>query len=143
MSNYVPLLPHLNALLNGTCAVLLVTGYVFIRRGRVPAHRTCQVAAVVTSTIFLASYLTYHYYHGATRFPGQGIARLVYFTILISHTILAIVIVPLVLVTLYRAVRGDFERHRKIARWTLPIWIYVSVTGVLVYLMLYQIYPSS
>lgn len=143
MPNYLSLLPHLNALLNSTSAVLLISGYAFIRRGRVRAHRTCQVSAVVTSTLFLVSYLTYHYYHGTTRFAGQGIARPLYFTILISHTILAIVIVPLVLVTLYRAARGNFERHRKIARWTLPLWLYVSVTGVVVYLMLYQIYPAQ
>ena len=142
MPDAIRFLPHLNALLNTASAVLLVTGYFFIRRHQVNAHRTCQVSAVVTSTLFLISYLTYHYYHGATRFAGQGLARPVYFTILISHTILAIVIVPMVLVTLYRAARGDFQRHRSIARWTLPIWIYVSVTGVLVYLMLYQIYPG-
>jgi len=142
MADHISVLPHLNALLNGASAVLLLAGWTFIRRLRIKAHRNCQVSAVVTSTLFLASYLTYHYYHGATRFPGQGIARWIYFAILISHTILAIVIVPLVLVTLYRAIRGDFERHRKIARWTLPIWLYVSVTGVIVYLMLYQIYPA-
>jgi uncharacterized membrane protein YozB (DUF420 family) len=143
MADHISFLPHLNALLNSTSAVLLVTGFVLIRRQRVRAHRNCQVSAVVTSTLFLASYLTYHYYHGATRFAGQGMARPIYFVILISHTILAIVIVPLVLVTLYRATRGDFERHRKIARWTLPIWLYVSVTGVIVYLMLYRIYPGQ
>ena len=143
MSNYLSLLPHLNAFLNGTSAVLLISGYTFIKLGRVQAHRTCQVSAVVTSTVFLASYLTYHYFHGTTRFAGQGIARPIYFVILISHTILAIVIVPLVLVTLYRAIKGDFLRHRNIARWTLPAWLYVSVTGVIVYLMLYQIYPAS
>lgn len=142
MSNYLSLLPHLNAFLNATSAVLLLNGYAFIKRGRIAMHRACQIAAFCTSTVFLVSYLTYHYFHGTTRFAGQGIARPLYFTILISHTILAIVIVPLVLVTLYRAARGDFERHRKIARWTLPIWLYVSVTGVVVYLMLYQIYPA-
>ena len=142
MPDYISFLPHLNALLNSTSAVLLVTGFVLIRRQRVRAHRNCQVSAFVTSTLFLASYLTYHYYHGATRFAGQGIVRPIYFTILISHTILAIVIVPLVLVTLYRAAHGDFVRHRKVARWTLPIWLYVSVTGVIVYLMLYRIYPG-
>jgi putative membrane protein len=142
MADHISFLPHLNALLNSASAVLLATGFVLIRRHRVRAHRNCQVSAVVTSTLFLASYLTYHYYHGATRFPGQGIARPIYFTILISHTILAITVVPLVLVTLYRAARGDFDRHRKIARWTLPIWLYVSVTGVIVYLMLYRIYPA-
>jgi uncharacterized membrane protein YozB (DUF420 family) len=143
MSNYLSLLPHLNAFLNGTSAVLLICGYTFIKLGRVQAHRTCQVSAVVTSTVFLASYLTYHYFHGTTHFAGQGIARPIYFVILISHTILAIVIVPLVLVTLYRAIKGDFLRHRNIARWTLPAWLYVSATGVIVYLMLYQIYPAS
>ena len=143
MPNVLGFLPHLNAVLNSASAILLVTGYVFIRRQQVKAHRTCQVSAVITSALFLVSYLTYHYYHGTTRFAGQGPARAVYFTILLSHTILAIVVVPLVLITLYRAVRNDFERHRRIARWTLPIWIYVSVTGVLVYLMLYQIYPVS
>src|SRR2546426_4641248 len=142
MADHISFLPLLNALLNSTSAVLLVTGFVLIRRQRVRAHRNCQVSAVVTSTLFLASYLTYHYYHGATRFAGQGIVRPIYFTILISHTILAIVIVPLVLVTLYRAAHGDFVRHRKVARWTLPIWLYVSVTGVIVYLMLYRIYPG-
>jgi len=143
MSGAVSYLPHLNAVLNSASAILLVTGYVFIRRHKVNAHRTCQVSAVVTSALFLISYLTYHYYHGTTRFPGQGIVRSVYFTILLSHTILAIVIVPMVLMTLYRAARNDFERHRRIARWTLPLWIYVSVTGVFVYLMLYQLYPVS
>lgn len=143
MPNVLGFLPHLNALLNSASAILLVTGYLFIRRHQVKAHRACQVSAVITSALFLISYLTYHYYHGTTRFNGQGLARAVYFTILISHTILAIVIVPLVLITLYRAIRNDFERHRRIARWTLPIWIYVSVTGVFVYVMLYQIYPAG
>ncbi len=142
MPDYIPVLPHLNAILNATSAILLVTGYTFIRLRRITAHRNCQISAFVCSTLFLISYLTYHYFHGATHFPGRGIARPVYFTILISHTILAVVIVPLVLVTLYRAVRKDFVRHQKIARWTLPLWLYVSVTGVVVYLMLYQIYPA-
>jgi len=140
--SYISYLPHLNAILNATCALLLFSGYSFIRAGRVAAHRTCQMAAVVVSVIFLASYLTYHYQHGATRFAGEGLARPIYFTILISHTILAIVIVPLVGITLYRALKADFVRHRKIARLTLPLWLYVSITGVIVYLMLYQIYPS-
>jgi uncharacterized membrane protein YozB (DUF420 family) len=142
MPEYIPFLPHLNAVLNSTSALLLLAGFRFIRLGRIRAHRNCQVTAVVTSTLFLISYLTYHYYHGATRFAGQGLVRPVYFTILITHTILAVVIVPLIVVTLYRAARGDFVRHRRIARWTLPLWLYVSVTGVIVYLMLYQIYPS-
>jgi len=143
MSNALSLLPHLNALLNSTSAILLINGYRFIRLGRIKAHRNCQIAAVISSTAFLASYLTYHYFHGTSRFLGQGIARPIYFSILISHTILAVVIVPLVMVTLVRAARGDFQRHRRIARWTLPLWLYVSITGVIVYLMLYQFYPSK
>ncbi|MGH9930280.1 MAG: DUF420 domain-containing protein [Pyrinomonadaceae bacterium] len=142
MPDYISYLPHLNAILNATSALLLLAGFRFIRLGRIQAHRNCQVTAVTTSTLFLISYLTYHYYYGATRFPGQGLVRPLYFTILISHTILAVVIVPLILVTLYRAAQGDFSKHRRIARWTLPLWLYVSVTGVIVYLMLYHIYPS-
>jgi uncharacterized membrane protein YozB (DUF420 family) len=143
MPEYIPYLPHLNAVLNSTSALLLLAGYRFIRRGQVLAHRNCQVSAVATSTLCLISYLTYHYYHGATRFAGQGLVRPLYFTILTTHTILAVVIVPMILVTLYRATRGDFLRHRRIARWTLPLWLYVSVTGVIVYLMLYHLYPST
>jgi len=143
MSDYVSYLPHVNAVLNGTCALLLFTGYSYIRAGRVRAHRVCQISAVIVSILFLASYITYHYQHGTTRFAGQGLARPVYFAILLTHTILAIAIVPLVMITLYRALRADFVRHRRIARITLPIWLYVSVTGVVVYLMLYRIYPSS
>ena len=142
MPDYISYLPHLNALLNSTSATFLIAGYVFIRLGRINAHRNCQITAVVTSTVFLISYLTYHYYHGDTPFPGQGIVRPFYFVILITHVILAIAIVPLVLVTLYRAARRDFIRHRRIARWTLPLWLYVSVTGVIVYLMLYHLYPT-
>ncbi|MEP6920046.1 MAG: DUF420 domain-containing protein [bacterium] len=142
MPEYIPYLPHLNAFLNSTSAILLIAGYRFIRSGRVRAHRNCQVAAFITSLVFLVSYVTYHYYHGETLFPGQGIVRPLYFTILITHVVLAIVIVPLVLTTLYRAARGDFIRHKRIARVTLPLWLYVSVTGVIVYLMLYHIYPS-
>ncbi|HYE64673.1 MAG TPA: DUF420 domain-containing protein, partial [Pyrinomonadaceae bacterium] len=104
--------------------------------------RNCLIAALITSTLFLVSYLTYHYYHGSTRFTGQGFVRAFYFTVLITHTVLATAIVPFVLITLYRALCGEFTRHMRIARWTLPAWLYVSVTGVIVYLMLYQIYPS-
>ena len=142
MVDYISYLPHVNACLNGTSALLLFTGYTFIRSRNVAAHRACQLAALVVSLLFLASYLTYHYHHGSTRFQGQGIVRPIYFTILTSHTILAIVIVPLVILTFYRALRNDFARHRRIARITLPLWLYVSITGVIVYLMLYQIYPS-
>jgi putative membrane protein len=135
--------PTLDAILNATSAVLLALGYIFIRRKNVRAHKLCMVSAVVTSTLFLVFYLTYHYFHGATRFTGQGAVRSVYFAILGSHTVLAAAIVPLVLTTLYRALRGRFELHKRIARWTLPLWLYVSVTGVVVYWMLYHLYPSS
>lgn len=135
-------LPHVNACLNGTSAVLLFSGYLFIRSGNVAAHRACQLSALAVSILFLASYLTYHFNHGTTRFQGTGLARPIYFTVLTSHTILAMVIVPLVVLTFYRAFRQDFTRHRRIARITLPLWLYVSITGVIVYLMLYQIYPS-
>lgn len=136
------LLPHLNALLNATSGVLLVAGFIFILRHRVRAHLTCMIAALSVSTLFLVSYLVYHYNHGSTRFAGQGFVRPVYFAILISHTILAAAIVPLIILTVRRAVRGEFGRHMRLARWTFPLWLYVSVTGVVVYLMLYQLYPA-
>ena len=132
-------LPTVDAALNATSAVLLTLGFIFIRRGNVRAHKACMLSAVGTSTLFLACYLTYHYFHGTTRFLGQGLVRPLYFSILISHTVFAVVIVPLVLTTLYRALRGRFELHRRIARWTLPAWLYVSVTGVVVYWMLYHL----
>ena len=136
-------LPLLNAILNSLSAVLLCSGYIAIRRRRVSLHKTCMLSAFVTSTLFLVSYLTYHYHVGSRPFTGQGGVRLVYFTILISHTVLAAVIVPLVLLTLTRAWKAQWTRHRRLARWTLPLWLYVSVTGVVVYLMLYQLYPAS
>ena len=142
MPDNISYLPHLNAFLNSISALFLVAGYNFIRAGRIRAHRNCQLSALFASALFLVSYLTYHYFHGTTRFAGQGLARPIYFTILLTHTILAVVIVPLILVTLYRALRMDFIGHRRIARLTLPLWLYVSVTGVIVYLMLYRIYPS-
>ena len=132
-------LPHLNAVLNGTSAILLLTGYVGIRRRSITLHRRCMVAAVVTSLVFLVSYVTYHLHIGSVRFQQQGWIRPVYFTVLLSHTVLAITLVPLVIVTLRRALRSRFDRHVPIARWTLPIWFYVSVTGVVVYLMLYHL----
>jgi len=132
-------LPTLNAFLNALSAVLLATGYYFIRRRRIAAHKRCMVAAFATSCLFLASYLTYHFQIGSKPFPGQGPIRTVYFSILISHTTLAAAIVPLVIITLRRAWKGNFERHARIARRTLPLWVYVSVTGVVVYWMLYQL----
>lgn len=143
MTDFYSVLPHLNAGLNASSFILLTSGYYFIRRGRVDAHRTCQISALVASVLFLISYVIYHLHHGATRFTGQGIARAIYFTVLTSHTILAVVIIPFVIITLRRALRGDFLRHRALARWTLPMWLYVSVTGVLVYVMLYHLYPAQ
>ena len=130
--------PVINATLNGTSAVLLFVGRGCIKRGKMATHRALMIAAVATSTLFLTSYLYYHAHVGSVRFQGQGWVRPVYFTILISHTILAATIVPLVIITLVRGLRGRFERHRAIARWTYPLWMYVSVTGVVVYFMLYH-----
>jgi putative membrane protein len=131
-------LPALNAVLNSISAILLSIGYVFIRRGDRRTHRNLMIAAFATSSLFLISYLFYHYNHGSTPFKGQGIVRTVYFTILLTHTVLAAAIVPMILITFSRALKAKFDRHRVIARWTLPLWLYVSVTGVVVYLMLYQ-----
>src|SRR5262252_9361996 len=134
--------PHaaLNATLNGTSAILLTAGYAAIRAGKREAHKRFMISAFVVSCAFLVSYLVYHYRVGHVAFRGQGIIRPIYFGLLISHTILAAVIVPLILVTLRRAWLERFDRHRLIARWTLPLWFYVCVTGVIVYLMLYQFY---
>jgi len=131
-------LPTVNASLNGLAALLLAAGFVMIRRGRVSAHRALMTAAFTTSALFLVSYVVYHAGAGSRPFEGQGAIRLVYFAVLVSHVILAAAILPLAIVTLTRALRGRFDRHAAIARWTLPIWLYVSVTGVVVYLMLYH-----
>lgn len=132
-------LPALNASLNATSALLLLAGYLFIRRKKVTAHKIVMVSAFAVSTLFLACYLYYHYHHGSTPFPGEGWVRPVYFTILVSHVLLAAAILPLALITLSRAWKGEFARHRRIARWTLPLWLYVSVTGVVIYWLLYRI----
>ena len=132
-------LPLVNACLNATSAALLTAGYVFIRRRRVTAHKTCMVSALLVSTLFLVSYVVYHSLAGSRPFGGQGWIRVVYFPLLITHIVLAAAIVPLALVTVYRALQGNFVRHVRIARWTFPIWLYVSVTGVLVYWMLYRL----
>jgi len=136
--------PALNAFLNGSSAVLIGTGYYFIKSGRRNAHKRMMIAAFVTSTLFLISYLYYHLVlrAGVTHFQGQGIWRPVYFSILISHTFLAAVVVPFILITLSRALSGKFARHRAIARYTFPIWMYVSVTGVVIYVMLYKIFVA-
>jgi putative membrane protein len=135
-------LPPINATLNALSAVFLGAGFFFIRRKNVPAHHKCMLSAFATSTVFLACYLTYHLsVKAVTKFTGVGWVRPFYFALLISHVILAMTILPLAIITLTRALRERFDAHRKIARWTWPIWMYVSVTGVIVYLMLYQFYP--
>lgn len=137
-------LPAVNASLNGLSAVLLTAGFVFIKRGNKIAHRNCMIAAFCTSIIFLACYLTYHLsVQTVTHFRNPEWFRPIYLVILLTHTILAIVIVPMILVTLNRARLQRFELHKKIARWTWPLWMYVSVTGVVVYLLLYQIFPQT
>jgi len=136
-------LPTVNAILNATAFLFLLAGYFQIRRGNRDAHKLCMLAACTASALFLACYLYYHFQVGSVKFEGQGWIRPVYFTILLTHTVLAAAILPLVLVTLARALRGRFDLHRRIARWTLPIWMYVSVTGVLIYLLLYVIYPAG
>ncbi len=148
MKNFIFTLPHVNAFLNTVSAALLVTGYVLVRRGRIEAHRRAMLAAFIVSAAFLVSYVTYHtllaYYlgQGPTRFRGEGFVRPVYFTVLLTHTVLAVAVVPFILVTLRRGLRRQDERHRRLARWTLPVWLYVSVTGVVVYAMLYHFYPA-
>jgi uncharacterized membrane protein YozB (DUF420 family) len=134
--------PVINATLNGASAVLLVTAHGMIKQGRVAAHRALMLTAIATSSLFLISYLYYHAHVGSVRFQGQGWSRPVYFSILISHTILAAAIVPLVIITLVRALRERFDQHRAIARWTYPLWLYVSVTGVVIYFMLYHLFAA-
>ena len=133
-------LPAVNAALNGIAALLLGTGYLLIRRGRIRQHRAVMISAFGVSALFLLSYVIYHANVGSRPFPGQGPIRLVYFAILLTHVVLAAATLPLALITLSRGLRARFDRHVRIARWTLPIWLYVSVTGVIVYLMLYQMY---
>ena len=142
-------LPAVNASLNGLSAILLTIGFIFIRQKKITAHRNCMISAFCVSVIFLICYLTYHTYlgvvlhKGPTRFLNPLWFRPIYLTILLTHTVLAIVIVPMILITLFRALRERFDKHKKIARWTLPLWMYVSVTGVVVYLLLYRIFPQK
>jgi len=133
------LLPHVNATLNGAAAVLLMAGFFFIRQRRITAHRACMVGALLLSILFLISYLTYHYQVGSVRFQGTGALRVFYLSVLASHSLLAAIVPILALVTVWRALKERFDRHARIARWTLPIWLYVSVTGVVVYWMLYHL----
>ena len=131
-------LPHLNAALNAICTVLLLTGWWLIKQRRIPQHRICMIAAVITSALFLTSYVIYHANVGSKPFPGTGLIRTIYFAVLIPHVILAAVTLPVILVTFIRGLRRDDARHRRIARWTMPVWLFVSVTGVIVYVMLYR-----
>lgn len=133
-------LPAVNAILNGTAAVLILTGIYLIKTGRQRAHRAVMISAVAASSLFLISYLTYHAHIGSRHFPGHGWARNIYLAILLTHTVLAAVVVPMVLVTLTRGLKGRFDRHCPIARWTYPVWLYVSLTGVVIYVMLYHLY---
>jgi uncharacterized membrane protein YozB (DUF420 family) len=135
--------PAINATLNALSGVFLLIAFILIRQRRILAHKRFMLAACTTSLVFLASYLAYHYAAGTTRFAGLGWSRPVYFTLLLTHTVLAVVIVPLVLVTLARGLRGNFARHRAIARWTFPLWLYVSITGVVIYVMLYHLYRAG
>lgn len=139
----VTVFPHVNASLNALAAVLLAMGWIFIRNRQVTAHRNCMIAAIVVSAAFLTCYLIYHFQRGSVKFPAYGFVRYVYLSILLTHTVLAAAVPFLVGITVYHAIRGQFVRHKHIARWTLPIWLYVSVTGVIVYLMLYQMYEVS
>jgi len=139
----VAALPALNAGLNLACSVLLVTGLVLIKRRRITGHKICMVSAFVVSMLFLVSYLTYHAQVGSVRFTGAGVVRPLYFSILVTHTLLAAAVPPLALVTLAFGLRARYARHVRVARWTLPIWLYVSVTGVVVYLMLYRLFPAA
>jgi len=137
----ISILPTVNAALNSLASLFLILGFVFVRRKRVQQHRAMMIAAFVTSVVFLASYLTYHFSsHIISTFQGQGAARTVYFFILISHSVLAAVVPFLAIATLWRGLKMSVEKHRKIARWTLPLWLYVSITGVVVYFMLYHLY---
>ena len=133
-------LPALNATLNGLAACFLVAAYIAIRRGHRTVHKRLMLCALTTSALFLTSYLVYHFNTGSRPFPGQGVVRVIYFSILLTHVVLAIAILPLALTTTARGLWSQFDRHVRIARWTFPIWLYVSVTGVVIYLMLYRLY---
>lgn len=139
----IPYMPHVQAVLNATATVLLFVGYIYIKGSHRLAHRNCMIAALVVSTVFLVSYLTYHGQVGYQPFEGQGPIRPVYFTLLFSHIILSGVIVPMVLITVFYALKGNFNKHPRIARWTLPIWLYISISGVIVYILAFHVYPPE
>jgi uncharacterized membrane protein YozB (DUF420 family) len=140
LDHIIPYLPHFQAALNASATLLLSTGYYFIRNRNARAHRFCMISALAISAVFMVSYLTYHAHVGYMPFTGQGMIRPVYFTMLASHVILAAVIIPLVLSTVFLAIRGKFDQHPRVARWTLPLWLYVSVSGVLIYILGFHIY---
>lgn len=146
---FILLLPTLNACLNASSSIFMIAGYIFIRRNNVIAHRNSMIGAVTSSGLFLISYVVYHAIHGSTKFTGQGLARTIYFTILFTHTVLAVVVLPLVLTAFYKGWKANklkekalVASHMKIAKIAFPIWLYVSVTGIIVYLMLYHLYPA-
>lgn len=143
MKDMLPYLPHFQAVCNATAVALLLTGLNFIRQKNKAAHRACMLSALGVSVAFTVSYLTYHHFMGTFKFGGQGAVRTFYFFILATHTVLAAVILPMLIVTLYRAFKGNFEKHKKLARWTLGFWLYVSVTGVMIYWMLYHMHPGG
>ena len=136
-------LPAINATLNGLSAVMLAAGFYFIKKGNRRAHQKCMIGAFSTSVVFLICYLTYHYTAGHTSFKNPDWFRPIYLTLLFTHVVLAVAIVPLILKSIYHAAKGDFEKHKKVAKWTWPLWMYVSVTGVVIYLLLYQIFPQA
>ena len=143
LDEVIPYLPHFQAVLNSAATIMLGAGFYFIRQRQLERHRNCMIAALVISSVFMISYLTYHAAVGYMPFAGQGSIRPFYFTLLASHVILAAAIVPLVLITVYFALRGNFTRHPRIARWTLPLWLYVSVSGVIIYLLGFHAYPPA
>ena len=143
LEQIIPYLPHFQAILNTCAALLLARGYYFIKNKDQKAHQRCMIAALLVSTVFMISYLTYHAEVGYTPFTGQGIIRPFYFTLLASHVILAALIVPMVLMTAYFAIRGNFDKHPRIARWTLPLWFYVSVSGVVIYILGFHVYTPD
>ena len=142
MMTFIPILPHIQAILNLTAVCLMTIAYYHIRQSNKAAHRAYMFAALITSTLFLVVYLVYHSAVGNVQFAGQGWIRLIYFSILASHVLLAVLIVPLILITLNYAIKEKFTTHRRFARWTLPLWLYVSITGVIVYVLAFHIYPS-
>ena len=143
LDEVIPYLPHFQAILNSSAAIFLAAGYRFVRNKNRDAHRACMIVALIISSIFMISYLTYHSQVGYEPFVGQGFIRPIYFTLLASHVILAAVIVPMVLGTVVFAIQGNFTKHPKIARWTLPLWFYVSVSGVLIYILGFHIYTKA